>query len=208
VPAPERPVPPPSPREPVYTADGWTRAPDDPAGPIVRVVALEADDAVLASVLASMHAILSCYEVASIAAPAAQAELQVRRHQADISGPPRYEFGGTPDPFVACAEPGLRATLAPLPSAQQDAAADPGAKVDRAVIVLRAYPRRDAAPELRVERDESVTERAGAGCWVREHFPCKPHKHCMAPRWEPVRCPDSPPNPSTNPSPDARRARQ
>ncbi|MCA9654368.1 MAG: hypothetical protein KC501_30890, partial [Myxococcales bacterium] len=178
-PASSRPEPPPPPR-PSFVGDGWTRRPDDPTAPLLRLTELRPsrfdDPAPVRALLDLLEPLMACYEAELVGDPELVATLWIdRRGEAD--GLDLRVDARHPTRLVECLGPALRSAMPPV-------ADDPHGR-----YAITLFPRRDAAPPLRQpELADEVIEREGGSCWTERTYPCAPHKACMAADWERTRC--------------------
>lgn len=168
----------------VFTEAGWTRDPDDPGAALLRFTLVRPGDSSdpkpLRPLLDVLEPLMACYEVEPARPTDRGLAIHLRRDDEAHPTPDGFTLtvhAPAPDGLAACMTPVLRDAL---PPATQD---------HGAVYELSFYPRRELAPRLpQPQPDEEVLTREGGSCWLRETYPCKPHKRCMAPRWIRSRC--------------------
>lgn len=164
--------------------EDWVRDLEDPKGPLLRIMELEAthadDPAPIRALLGVLEPLMRCYELERARDPnLGRLTLSLRRTaptDADPLGLTLAEDVARPTRVLACARPILSRVL---PRHDRD---------PHGRYALRFFPQRDEAFPLQLpELDDVVIDREGV-CFTRREYPCKPHKRCMGPDWERTRC--------------------
>jgi hypothetical protein len=168
----------------VLVDEDWVRDAEDPAGPLLRIMELEAakddDPAPIRALLGVLEPLMRCYEAELRREPELTLTLAVRRTPPSETEPVGLSIAenvAKPTGMPACVEPILKQALPPH-------AQDPHGR-----YAVRFFPHRSEAPPLWLpDVEDVVIEREGGSCFTRRTYPCKPHKHCKAADWERTRC--------------------
>lgn len=168
----------------VLVDEDWVWDDEDPSGPLLRIVELDAsnpdDPTAVRALLGVLEPLMVCYERELGRRPGLPLTLRIRRvapTETNAVGLTVEDDEREPTELPECAG---RVLAKALPAQDRD---------PHGRYAVRFFPRRDQAPPLRLpDVDDGVVEREGGVCFTVHTNPCKPHKHCMGPTWERTRC--------------------
>jgi hypothetical protein len=162
---------------------GWVRDADDPAAPLLRLDHLDytgdSSRASAQAVLAVVDELLACWEAHPPVPALPSAQLHIRTHARDAIGV---------DPLEVLTWPVEAADLQTCAHAViRDVVSVPGSGQGLRMS-LRIFAHRSEATLRRADPSRIVAVRDAGSCWQWETYPCKPHKHCMAPEFIRTEC--------------------